>query len=315
MRIALIFLLCFTMADAQTSIEKKSDDTFEITVSETESIKMLQVTDIHLGKVGFWKQDLSTFRRIERLVEMHDPHILAVTGDLFTGEKPFGSLLALTAVQFFDSLERPWLYVFGNHDPEGGFGREQIYEVFAESKWGILGFHSVDQNEKKYDYVVNICQEKSDKGWLVYAFDSGSHKGFKSIKEDQLLWYENKSNNVNPELENRAISIFHIPLKQYQDLWNDDTIKKFGESKEKVYFEEDDGSVYNAFVKRAEIEATFCGHDHYNSYWGTYHGGIILAYGYISGEATKWAWPTGGKLVTLPVSSGDIEIKNVVPEF
>lgn len=309
------FVLLFCGLLYAQSIQKFSDDSFEITISQTDSIKVLQVTDLHLGKEGFWKQDLSTFRRIERLVEMYDPQLLAVTGDLFTGEKPFGSLLAVTAVQFFDSLERPWLYVFGNHDPEGGFGRDEIAEVFAESKWGILGFHSGNANEKKYDYVVQIGPKDSEKSWLIYAFDSGSQKGFKSIKADQLVWYENISKDVNPGLKSRAISIFHIPLKQYQELWNDKNLEKFGECKEKVCFEEDDGSVYDTFVKRGEIEATFCGHDHYNNYWGTYHGGLILAYGYISGEATKWAWPTGGKLVSLPVSTGDIEIKNVVPEF
>ena len=63
------------------------------------------------------------------------------------------------------------------------------------------------------------------------------------------------------------------------------------------------------------IEATFCGHDHYNNYWGEYTGGIILSYGYISGEATNEAWPTGGKLIILPVDNGEIQIKNVVPVF
>ena len=310
-----VLLLCASLLYSQPLITRIANDRFEVTVNESTEIRMLQVTDLHLGKVGFWKHDLATLRRIKRLVEMTNPHILAVTGDLFTGEKPFGSLLALTVVPFFDGLERPWLYVFGNHDPEGGFGREQIYEVFAESQWNILGFHSHNSSDKKYDYVVDIKPENSTESWLVYAFDSGSRNGFKSIKSDQLEWYNQISASINPALHLRAISIFHIPLKQYQDLWDDPTCTKYGQSREKVCYEEDDGSVYEAFVKRGEIEATFCGHDHYNHFWGTYHGGIILAYGYISGEATKWAWPTGGKLISLPLHSGSIKIENVVPDF
>ena len=45
-----------------------------------------------------------------------------------------------------------------------------------------------------------------------------------------------------------------------------------------------------------------------------YHGGIILAYGHISGEATNWAWPTGGKLITLSARGGTVGIENVTPE-
>jgi len=304
---------------AQTMISKISDDLFELQINDptSKAIRILQVTDLHLGKDGFWKQDLTSFKRIKRLVEMHDPDLIAVTGDLFTGEKLFGSLLAAFAVQFFDGLQKPWLYIFGNHDPEGGFNRDQIFEVFQESNWGILGFHQVDGKiKKKYDYAVQIKTSQTDKPqWNIYAFDSGSRKGFKSIKSDQLQWYKGISNKINPTKNIRAISIFHIPLKQYQDLWNDKNILKHGESKEKVCFEEDTGSVYKTFVKRVEIEATFCGHDHYNNYWGIYHGGIILAYGYISGEATNYAWPTGGKLITLPLDGEKIAIENVVPNF
>jgi hypothetical protein len=86
-------------------------------------------------------------------------------------------------------------------------------------------------------------------------------------------------------------------------------------NKEKVYYEEDDGTVYKTFVEVGNIEATFCGHDHYNSYWGEYIGGITLAYGYISGEATNYAWPPGGKLITLPTDGSEIRMENVVPKM
>ena len=86
-------------------------------------------------------------------------------------------------------------------------------------------------------------------------------------------------------------------------------------SLEKVFYEEDDGTLYNTFVEIGNIKATFCGHDHYNNYWGKYRGDIILAYGYISGESTNEAWPTGGKLIALPISNGESGIKNVIPIF
>jgi hypothetical protein len=68
---------------------------------------------------------------------------------------------------------------------------------------------------------------------------------------------------------------------------------------------------YRAFVQMKNIEATFCGHDHYNNYWGKTQDGIVLAYGSISGEATKYAWPTGGKLIRLPSKAEPIRIENM----
>lgn len=320
-----IFLLILNsyIVRGQRTIHKVGQDHFNIQIDRSTSspITILQVTDLHLGSTheGKWKRDLETCRRIKKLVDTYDPDMIAITGDLFDGNKPHGTLLAAYAVNFFDSLERPWLFAFGNHDPEGGFGRADIAMVFAESEWGVLGKHPVNNKWKeKYDYVVDVTVKGEEKPvWQIFGFDSGSEKGYRSIKEDQLKWYRDKSVNTMDKYKEkvRAISIFHIPLIEFQYLQDDDTIKKYGFSEEKVYYEEDDGSVYKTFLDVGNMEAVFSGHDHYNNYWGTYKGGIILAYGYISGVATKYAWPPGGKLITLPSDGGEISMKNVVPNM
>ena len=312
-------ILSTVIINAQPIIQRLEDDHFKITFQniDSDSIRILQVTDLHMGSKGYWQDDLRTYNRIKRLVKMYDPHLIFVTGDLFTGDKPYGSLLAAYAVHFFDELQRPWFYVYGNHDPQGGFGHDDIYNVFKTSEWGVLGYHGADKM-KKYDYYVDIIVgDNSTPNWQVYAFDTGPHNGIKAVQPDQIEWYKEISKQTKEKYNStiRAISIFHIPLIQYQELWNDDSIKKGGVSLEKVYYEEDDGTLYNTFVEMGNVKATFCGHDHYNNYWGKYTGGIILAYGYISGESTNEAWPTGGKLISLPTGKGEIGIRNVVPVF
>jgi len=303
----------------QATIRKIESDHIEVTIKdyEKDSIRILQVTDLHIGSKGHWEDDLNTFNRIKKLVKMYNPDFVFITGDLFTGEKPYGSLLASYAVHFFDELERPWFYVFGNHDPEGGFGKDDIYKVFSTSEWGILGSHGSKQN-KKYDYLVDIYTGNNEVPiWQVFGFDTGPHNGIKAIQTDQLDWYKKTSKEVRKSYNKSipALAIFHIPLVEYQKLWDDKSIKKEGISKEKVFYEKDDGTFYKTMLEVNNIKATFCGHDHYNNYWGKYKGGITLAYGYISGESTKEAWPTGGKLITIPIKEGEITIKNVVPIF
>ena len=307
----------------QRKITKVAGDQFNIEIDRSSSANftLLQVTDLHLGSPheDKWRRDLITCRRIKKLVETHNPDIIVITGDLFDGNKPFGNLLAAYAVNLFDNFERPWLYAFGNHDPEGGFGRADIEKVFAQSQWGILGKHEVQNKWKeKYDYVVNLkLKDQTKPVWQLYGFDSGAEKGNKSIKTEQLEWFKKMSEKSAEAFgsKTRALSFFHIPLIEYQYLKDDSTIVKQGMSEEKVFYEEDDGSAYKAFLNQGNIEAVLCGHDHYNNYWAEYKGGIILSYGYISGEATNYAWPPGGKLITLPLDGGKITIKNVVPEL
>ncbi len=311
-----LFLTLQPELAAQSSIEKIASDRINIIIdsSDNEGISILQLTDLHLGGKGKWKDDSTTFRRIKRLVEMYNPDLLALTGDVFSGKK-----MAALVVRHFDELQCPWLYVFGNHDAEGDIDRDGIYDVFSESLWGILGYHRDSSPDgRKYDYCVNIVLKgEAIPRWQIYGLDTGPHEGVKAIQPGQIEWYKDRSQASMDEYGTmpRAISIFHIPFIQYQYLWDDKSIHKEGESREKVWYEEDDGSTYKAFLKVGNIEATFCGHDHYNNYWGCYTGGIILSYGYISGEATNEAWPTGGKLINLPLDSREIQIQNVVPVF
>ena len=311
-----IFLFSQAESSAQSRIQKVNDDQIDITIYNVdyEGVSILQVTDLHLGGKGKWHDDINTFRRINRLVEMYDPDLLALTGDVFGGKE-----MAAIVIRHFDELQRPWLYVFGNHDAEGNIDRDGIYDLFSKSEWGVLGFHSASSAAgRKYDYCVDIKLEgESVPKWQIYGLDTGPHEGVKAIQPDQIEWFKEKS-QVSKEAYGtmiRAISIFHIPFIQYQYLWDDKSIHKEGESREKVWYEKDDGSTYRAFVETGNIKATFCGHDHYNNYWGEYTGGIILSYGYISGEATNEAWPTGGKLIKLPLDDSEIQIQNVVPVF
>lgn len=218
-----------------------------------------------------------------------------------------------------DEFKCPWIYGFGNHDPEGGFGREAIAEVFSKSAWGVLGKHIVTDNYTfKYDYVVNIrYRDDKNPAWQIYGFDSGSEKGFKSIKKDQLKWYEEKTKETVVKYGTKvpALAMFHIPLLEFESLRKNNTIQKYGRGLEKVSYEEDDGTVYKKFLQAGNIKAVLAGHDHYNNFWGTYTGGIILSYGFISGASTKHAWPVGGKLITLSPNGKTIGLKNVSPGY
>jgi predicted MPP superfamily phosphohydrolase len=316
--IFLVILLSSRYSVAQTQVIKLADDHYEIIFSDVkkDSIRIIQVTDVHLGNQGKWAEDFKAVRRIKSFVKSNQPDLIFVTGDLFTGEKKDQEYGIVFAAQFFDDLERPWIYVFGNHDPEGGVTRKNIWQIFKDSIWGIIGFHSTPSDSEKYDFQVDLkLTAKQNPVWEIYAFDSGSEIGNKSIKADQIEWFQQKSlksreayNQIMP-----AISIFHIPLKQYEMLWDDPTLSKSGFRHEIVCYEEDDGTVYEAFLRQGNIKACFCGHDHDNNYWGKYHGGILLVYGHVSGEACYHRhWEPGAKLITLPVNMGEIGIRELM---
>lgn len=316
--IILSLILVCSFGFAKTKINRIQSDEYEIIFDtlQNDSIRILQVTDLHLGNRGSWDKDFSVMRRIKKYVGEYNPEIIIITGDLFTGmQKESKEGLFMFAAQAFDDMERPWLYVFGNHCPEKT-GREPIRHIFNDSEWGIIGCHHSENASVKHDYKVDLKVKGKDQPlWEVYAFDSGSEEGNRSIKKEQIRWYQRKSDSskvINKQII-PAVSIFHIPLIQYKMLWEDDAYTKRGEFHEKVCYDEDDGTVYEAFLKQGNIKACFCGHDHDNNYWGKYKGGILLVYGHVSGESCyQNHWPPGAKLIKLPVKKGEIDIKDLV---
>jgi len=310
---SLLSLPLITMAESK--IIRHASDRFEIRLHSAgrDSLRLLQVTDLHLGHTERVLKDVSTFRRIQALVEQQNPDAVIITGDCFTGDSSLNRMTLAYVPHIFDQWQCPWLLVFGNHDPEGGRSRDSLYAAVQRSRWGVLGCHQPAADQTAYDYQV-ILAEASRPGpaWEIYAFDSGSEPGSKKISASSLAWYKRRSDEsrILAGKTVPALAVFHIPLKQYHELAEEGVQ---GVKKEPVCFEEDDGLALATFADQGNVRACFCGHDHYNTYYGRHHSGILLAYGYISGESTRWAWPTGGRLIALPLEGDEIQLYTVLP--
>ncbi len=315
-----IFLLAFTNGQpfAKSSIKKLADDHYQILFSDEpkDSIKILQLTDLHLGNQYAHRKNFQTTQRIKKFVELFNPDVIAITGDLYTGKKVDREYLVVFATQFADDLDRPWFFTFGNHDPEGGIGKDSIRTIMQCSEWGILGTHTDLKGQKKDDYLIELlANDSKSPAWELFAFDSGSEKDTKSVKADQLAWFREKvlASNVKHGATIPAVAFFHIPVRQYADLAKNPSAFKGGAFHEEVCFEEDDGSVYEAFVRQGNVRAIAVGHDHDNNYWGTFSGGILLIYGHVSGDSGYHRhWAPGVKLLSLPVNGGEIGVQDLV---
>jgi predicted MPP superfamily phosphohydrolase len=305
---------------SKSPIAKLAPDHFRVHLSKQsqDSIVILQVTDLHLGNPNDHRGNFQTLRRIKKFVDQYNPDIIAVTGDLFTGKKVDREYLVAFAVQFFDGLQRPWFLTFGNHDPEGGYGRREIATVISASQWGMVGLAPTDSSTDRQPYKIDLYTEaQSQPVWEFYAFDSGSKLEEFRITANQIEWFHqqvessrNKYRQLIP-----ALAFFHVPLKQFALLAADSTLSKKGEFHEAVCYEQDTGQVYDQLRQPGILRAIFCGHDHDNNYWGYYPGGILLVYGHVSGDAGYHRhWAPGAKVVTLPHCDGSIGILDLVGE-
>jgi predicted MPP superfamily phosphohydrolase len=315
-----VILLFSDSVFSKSAITRLAPDHFEIHLAKQalDSIVILQVTDLHLGNPNDHRGNFQTLRRIKKIVDENNPHLIAVTGDLFTGKKVDREYLVAFAVQFFDDLQRPWFFTFGNHDPEGGYGRRDIATVISASQWGMVGLAPAESPTDRQPYQIDLyLAEQSRPIWEFYAFDSGSKLEEFRITYDQISWFHKQVESSRKEYQQTipALAFFHVPLKQFAMLAADSTLPKKGEFHETVCYEQDTGQVYDQLCRPGNLRAIFCGHDHDNNYWGYYPVALLLVYGHVSGDAGYHRhWAPGAKLITLPLHDGPVGIRDLVGE-
>jgi len=254
--------------------------------------KIIQFTDIHYQQKN--KESAVAIDLIKEVLDAEKPDFVVFTGDVIWA-KPVKE--GLDEV-FAPVVERniPWAYVFGNHDDEFGWSRQEIMDYviqkpFCLAKPGDKSLKGVG------NYILEVKDNKNDSiAALLYFFDSGAYSQVKGIKGydwfdfNQIDWYKKESSAYTKENKGNvypALAFFHIPLAEYPIMKAEKYDKLIGSKDEKECNGKLNSGMFAAMRQAGDVMGTFVGHDHDNDYIGEYYG-IYLAYGRYSGGKTVY---------------------------
>ncbi|MEJ6718730.1 MAG: metallophosphoesterase [Akkermansiaceae bacterium] len=255
-----------------------------------DALRILQFTDIHFfcdrKKYGE-KADLKSVEDMTRMVENTDPHLIAITGDLWS-DNPGG-----LGQEFFEyslekvaSLGKPWLFNWGNHDQLDDYATAQ--STLTEAKHSLYrGGHDGG------NYRVPITGA-DDRQLLELLCLNTTTQGVQAAQEK---WLAAQQPSTSP-----VLCFLHIPLLEYDTVWQKKLAK--GIFKEPVCTYGEDGSAISLLKKFGDVKACFCGHDHVNDFGGTWDG-IEMVYGRATGHAGYGGdqLKKGGKLITANLTN------------
>lgn len=287
----------------QTDSAKDEPDRAVLVVKDPSQFRILQFTDLHYFSnpvSGREARNEATTKLMKTLVEKLNPHLIMATGDLWPENREGrGEEFMRSVIATFEGLGVPWAYVWGNHDqlPDYTVG----HDAFTKAKNSLYRGANSDGN-----YVIDILDDNHKRVWQLVCLNS--HGG--GLGKNEQAWLQALSQR-EPEPVQR-LAFFHIPIKQYDDIWTSGAAAGF--KGETVCLEQEDGSTL-PFLKKLGIKACFCGHDHVNDYAGTIDG-IELVYGRATG-AGGYGTPRfdkGGKLITVDCSSGHYEWQSVTKD-
>ncbi|WP_312372550.1 metallophosphoesterase [Lachnoclostridium sp.] len=277
------------------------DNVFSLVMPTDRPLKILQLTDLHLGfGLISKKADTLAMNAVKVLVKKTSPDLIVLTGDSIFPFIPKSGTRnnmkqAEKLVAFFDGLKIPYAYLFGNHDIEMGSkgNKEQIADIICGGNYSI--FSKGDANIFGVgNYLIKVLNFKKELVSALVMLDSNMYgngwffSGFDCIHSDQIDWcMHNLSKLKEQNSKLKALAFFHMPLAEYKIAYEkmklgDKTVTynfgSIGEENDYLGISKNKCDFFEKALENGVIKAMFCGHDHYNTLSLTYKG-IMLSYG------------------------------------
>ncbi|MCJ8014552.1 metallophosphoesterase family protein [Paenibacillus sp. KQZ6P-2] len=279
---------------------------------------IVQFTDLH------WKngepEDDRTRALMELTLDAEKPDMVVFTGDvIYTGHVSPGYTECENPVQAFrdavravEEREIPWAVVFGNHDTENHITRKELMQVVLTHKYTVAE-SGPEEITGEGNYSVELVDAEGKPTANLYFLDSGNLSPLEHVpyynwvRRDQIDWLVNESARLNPANQAGklpALTFFHIPVPEYQEVWDKETC--YGNKYEPVCCAPVNSGLFTALLEMGDVVGTFCGHDHVNDYEGTLHG-IRLCYGRATGYNTygREGFKRGARVIRLTAGEND----------
>lgn len=242
-----------------------------------------------------------TLKLIKEALERYRPDLVVFTGDQIKGYSPtFKTGNVKEKVEncirtILDPLVCrgiPFVFTFGNHDRQGLSMTEQT--AYYDSFDNCLNRGSATLN-------VPIRAEHSDKTvFNLYVIDSnGDAKGggYEPVTQEQIAWYRETRERLCQEngAYVKSLVFQHIPVDEYYQLLTktdrktkgavrayrthkneyyvlNENLVHQGEINEPASVPDVNTGEFDAFCEAGDILGMYVGHDHKNSFMGTYRG-------------------------------------------
>jgi len=282
---------------------QRKDGSSYICKERGKPLRILQLTDIHLGCGAFCRRnDRLALQAVEKIVDAAHADFCVITGDM---GYPFvvlgGSHDNKRPIRLInDIMERhglPWCAVFGNHDtePHARYTKSQLGDYmlslplchFAKGPAMLTG---------EGNYSIPILAEDGHIILVLMFVDSNSYvgknffSGFDVIHPDQVQWYKDEITKLSKDKAHPlpSLAFYHIPPKEIKTAWENIYKGRGGATYHLGFVQEKDnyfgypktleGTFFEEMVKFGSCKGMFFGHDHLNTLSVTYQG-IRLTYG------------------------------------
>ena len=274
----------------------------------------------------------ATISAIEAALDRVQPDLVIFTGDniyspncptLFLTEIAIDAIIAPVAKRNI-----PFTIIFGNHDNENAVSREDQLAIY-QSYPTCLAYDDVEEIYGVANHNLTIRSSDGKKDiYNLWMIDSGSfyekpeESKYDYVREDQIAWYVAKSNALkaaNGGMPLPSLVFQHIPLPEIFNVYlpaepgSEGAREYFGKSWQlKLNPAVASGTLlgwsnppsinageFDAMVAQGDVKGIVTGHDHSNSFVGTYRGIDFIQTPNIGYSPANLRGVSGVRVITL----------------
>lgn len=270
------------------------------------TFKIMQITDIQ--EIPNISPD--TLALLEAAAEEEKPDLVVYTGDQIKGYgvtyrgkgKELENAVAKTIFKLLKPVtdrKIPFAVTFGNHDRQVGISNKAQFENIYKAIPSCIGEQAEGIDGGGTCNIPIKASDGSERDvFNLYLFDSGTDKkggGYEPFNKEIIEWYKKTRDRLKEKNNEYIPSIVfqHIPLPEYYNVLkrvgkkekgairayrtHKNEYYKLGETCRKGDMLEEPPSIpdintgeFDAIAEKGDVLAVFVGHDHKNSFIGTY---------------------------------------------
>ena len=207
-------------------------------------VKIMQIADPQI-KFGGFTRDRKTMDLLDRAIKAEQPDICVVTGDLTLSIFTYDAFKYFA--EFMEERQQYWTFTYGNHDSQFDSSKYTIFSLLSNYEHCLFDCGPSDVNGES-NFLVNVFKGDKKAENLFYSLvllDSGMYPEAENvalsdwvydwIKQNQMDWYDwavTGLKSVKPDVQTSMF--FHIPLKEFANMYYLNEIKQGREVSEVV---------------------------------------------------------------------------------
>lgn len=296
-----IWLIAILMSVGLAVFAKAPDPELKFRADGT--FKIVQFTDIH------WDNGSSNNERVlgmmADILAKEQPDLVVLTGDIVTTTPAARGWQAV--VQPIIDRKIPWAVTLGNHDDEYDLKRTEIITLLEKLPYSCVEAGPTSLGADG-NYILKI-ESSAARGTvaLLYCLDSNAYStlegvdGYGWIAFEQVEWFRKQSaefKKANGDKPVPALAFFHIPVPEYNEVWDSPDSTCIGVKNETVCAPAINTGLFAAMLESKSVLGVFVGHDHDNDFIGSLHG-IALSYGRATGFDSYGDLTRGARVIEL----------------